>query len=111
MNDFAVDITDLVGVVNPRSFSLSDKKTEKGRSFKIVSGAGCLPTVGTQRKIKGYWITDKMPDTINSYDFEYVLGKDGKRIERTPEEQSDVEPVMLAGEIRETKTALVRRKK
>jgi hypothetical protein len=52
-----------------------------------------------------------MKDTISSYDFEYVRDKNGKKVERTPEEQLDVQPVMLESEIRETKTTLVRRKK
>lgn len=111
MNDFGVSILGCTGIVKPRSFGLANKANLKDRSFAIEAGAGCEPTVGTQRKIKGHWLIDNMKDTISSYDFEYVLNKDGKKIERTPEEQMDVQPVLLETEVRETKPTTVRRKK
>jgi hypothetical protein len=111
MNDFAIDITDFVGFVKPRSFALPKNATEQQRAFYIASGPGTSPATGTQRKIRGHWVADNMKDTISSYDFEYVRDKNGKKVERTPEEQLDVQPVMLESEIRETKTTLVRRKK
>jgi hypothetical protein len=109
MNDFGVSIKGLVGIVKPRSFGLA-KADILNRSFKIESGIGCDPTPNTRRTIKGHWLCDKMPDTLNSYDFEWVISKDGTRVDRAPEEVSDVQPVQLASECT-TAPKLVRRKK
>ena len=108
MNDFSVNLKGYTGVVKPRSFGLLKNCTAGQRSFKITSGIGCDPTPSTRRTIKGHWVGDGMPDTISSYDFEYVLDPEGKRIDRAPEEVSDVQPVQLESE---KKPALVRRKK
>ncbi len=108
MNDFSVNLVQYTGVVKPRSFGLPKNATVKQRSFLCESGIGCDPTPGTRRTVKGRWDSDDMPDTISSYDFEYVVDPEGKRIDRAPEEQSDVEPVQLESE---KKPVLVRRKK
>lgn len=110
MNDFGVSIHTFVGVVKPRSFGLGPKATLTDRKFKIESGPGCEPTLGTLRKVKGHWLSDMMPDSLSSYDFEYVLDTHGVKLERLPEEVLDVQPVKLASECA-TPPALVRRKK
>ena len=98
MNDFGVNITGFVGVVKPRSFHLPAKPTTEDLSFKIESGSGCSPEKGTRRTIKGRWLSDNAPDTINSHDFSYVIDKDGAKMERLPEEIPDIQPVQLASE-------------
>jgi hypothetical protein len=110
MNDFGVNIKGYVGVVKIGIYHLPKKATVEDRSFNIFSGTGCDPIPGTLRSIRGHWVSDDMPDSISSYDFEYVLDPEGKRIDRTPEEVSDVQPVKLASECA-TAPALVRRKK
>ena len=99
MNDFGVNITGFTGVVKPRSFVLPKNPTTKQRTFRIVSGIGCSPEAGTRRTIKGTWLSDGAPDTISSYDFEYVINPMGKHVARLPEEQNDVEPVKLVSEV------------
>ena len=115
MNDFSVNLKGYTGVVKPRSFHLPAKATVKQRSFLCESGIGCDPTPGTRRTIKGRWDNGDMPDTISSYDFEYVVDPEGKRLDRVPEEVSDVTPVQLASERTSVpeghKTVQVRRKR
>lgn len=98
MNNFGVDITGFIGIVRPKSFHLPEWPTTKDLSFKIESGIGCLSTKGTRRTIKGRWVADNAPDTINSNDLEYVLDQEGKKVSRLPEEVSDVQPVQLDNE-------------
>jgi hypothetical protein len=108
MNDFSVNLVGCIGVVKDHFFGVGKGASEKKRSFNIVSGVGCDPTPGTRRTVKGNWLSDGVPDTLSSYDFLYILDIGGHRIDRTPEEVSDVEPVQLESE---KKPALVRRKK
>jgi hypothetical protein len=109
MHDFGnINLVGYIGVVKPRSFSLPKYATTKQRSFLIESGVGTLPDAGTRRVIKGRWLSDDAPDTISTYDFEYVLDKEGKKVDRLPEPVDDTMPVKLAGEEPQAK---VRRKR
>lgn len=109
LNDYGRDLTGCVGIVKPRSFTLPAKPTIKQLSFKIESGPGCSPEPG-KRTVKGYWLSDNARDTLSSYDFAYALDKDGKRINRLPEEVLDVQPVQLLPTVQE-KPIVVKRKK
>jgi hypothetical protein len=110
MNDFRVNLAGYTGIVKDHFFNVGKGASEKKRSFLCESGIGCDPTPGTRRAIKGNWVADGMPDSLSSYDFEYVVDPEGKRIDRAPEEVSDVQPVKLASECA-TAPKLVRRKK
>ena len=105
-----MNLTGYTGVVKPRSFSLPKDATVKQRSFLIESGVGTLPDPGTRRVIKGRWLSDNAPDTISSYDFDFVWDKNGKRVDRLPEPVDDTVPVKLAEEV-EKPQAKVRRKR
>lgn len=116
MNDFGKNIAGYTGVVKSRFFRVPT--TEEGRKYRIEGGPGCLPDVGTRRTLWGRWAVDNMGDTISSYDFEYVLDKEGKRTSRLPEPEMDVTPVQLATEAapglpskEELKAKKVRRKR
>lgn len=75
------------------------------------------PEAGTRRTVRGHWVADSMPDTISSYDFEYLLADDGKKVSRLPEPVDDTVPVKLTTEAapglpsKEELQAKVRRKR
>ena len=78
MNDFQRDIKGLKGVLKTRNYYKADS-TFKERTLTIMSGAGCNPEMAWGRKIEV-----KLPggttETISSYDLEYVIDEDGKKI-------------------------------
>lgn len=108
MNDFNLDITGFHGVLKDNRGK--NLKTVKERTFVIESGPGCLPEVGTRRRVSGKWLFDGIREEMSSYDFLYVIDPStGNRTDLAPEPESDVEPVKLASEIEAQRT--VRRKR
>lgn len=101
MNDFGIDITGYVGVAKLKpGFSWPKNVKVEDREFKIESGSGCRSEVGTGRKVSGIWIKDKLlSEVLSSDDFEYLISPSGKRVNRLPEPELDVEPVKLAAEV------------
>lgn len=102
MNNFGINIAGYTGVCQVRpGFNWSRTKgkgTVADRSFHIESGPGCRPESGTRRAVQGRWLDDRGPGSLQSDDFEYLIDPKGKRVSKLPEEPTDVEPVMLAGE-------------
>lgn len=92
MNDFDVNLTGLVGIMKSKIF-YKPNRPEKERMFKCDSGPGCEPTELKLRKIKGHWVTDKMPDTLSSSDFEAYIDSKGKKHLRPVDPDVEVEQV------------------
>ena len=103
--------------MKPRSFFLPKNPTITQRSFVIVSGPGTSPESNTRRTVRGTWLSDGAPDTISSYDFQYVINPKGVKVERLPEPEVEITPVKLATELapglpdKEELKAKVRRKR
>jgi hypothetical protein len=111
LNDFGIDITGFTGLVRNPPGMRPRTIPEKERWFKLESGSGCKPELGTNRKVKGHWLADNYRDTINSYDLEYVLDPKGKRVSRLPEEKFEVEVVGPTKESPKSAPLKVKRKK
>lgn len=110
MNDFAQDLTGCQGIMKKTAF-FKPKASEKERTFTILSGAGCLPTVNTRRQIKVKW-NDGSSDTLSSYDLETLITKDGKRLKQTEPVFIDFDRATVPGDVKEAlKEKPVRRKK
>lgn len=87
MNDFGINLKGKQGVFKAALFYKgylpgTPKVGTAERTFLCEGGSGCDPTVGTNRKVTGSWVSDGARDTINSYDLEYVL-IDGAKLKQT----------------------------
>lgn len=93
MNDFGIVLPiGTLGIYKAacfyKGYLAGEKKVpEAGRTFVIGGGPGRECTPGS-RKLTGHWLSDKAPDTIDSYSLEAVI-IDGKRIKQNalPEEK------------------------
>lgn len=103
INDFGIDITKMHGVMRVRTHGFLKTASLKDRTLLLESGPGCDPQTGTRRFIKGKW-SDGMREEISSYDLEYVVDSAGKKIQRLPEEQFDIEAVQVQVELPKPKS-------
>lgn len=78
MNDFGVNLTGKQGIYKAAHFCKNATKEE--RTFMCESGPGCSPEKGTRRSISGYWVSDKMRDTIDSNELAFYIDDNGKEI-------------------------------
>ena len=101
VNDFAQDLTGCQGIMKKTAF-FKPKASEKERTFTILSGAGCLPTVNTRRQIHVKWLM-MAPPIACSYDLETLITRDGKRLQAEPV-FIDFDRATVPGDIKETKT-------
>jgi hypothetical protein len=107
MHDFGkISLVGLHGVFKARQFQQpnADRKT---RTFVCESGPGCNASEnkdgsfdGRKRTVRGHWLIDNMPDTVNSYDFECVVvdGKDVLPRDAGGEYSVDTTPVLFTPE-------------
>lgn len=100
LNDFKLNLKGLKGVLKKLNVKYGK---DEDRHVTIVSGPGCEPDddvvrssahFGHGRSIEAKTKDGKI-ETINSYDFEYVITKDGKKVYPTKEEFTEVD---IAGE-------------
>lgn len=100
MNDFNNDLVGVHAVCKPSGFSFPADATAKERTFVIGTDPG-YKRERHGRKVKGRWLVDDMPDTIDTYSIESIT-VNGKTIKR-PDEKEYVEvdivaePVLLEG--------------
>jgi len=78
MNDFQRDITGLTVVLKPRNY-YKKPSTVSQRTLVVVSGSGCNPEMVYGRKTVCR-LPNGSTETISSYDLEYVIDENGKKI-------------------------------
>lgn len=109
MNDFGINLQGKHAVLRPRTKMLQDM-FEKERTFVCEGGSGCIPEIGTNRKITGYWLADFLKDTISSYDLGFVIDDDGKKVVPIEVPVTGVDVAGAPQEIAQTTPKTVRRK-
>ena len=79
MNDFGnINIKGLMAVLKSRNY-YKKPSTVAERTLKVVSGSGCDPEPAMGRKIDCKR-SDGIIESISSYDLEYVIDENGKKI-------------------------------
>ena len=100
MNDFNYDLTGRQVICKQKGFVFPPDASAKDRTFVVSTDPGYRPE-RHGRKIKGHWLVDNLPDTINTYGIESII-INGKTITR-PDESNYTEvdivaaPVILEG--------------
>lgn len=73
MHDYGeIDLKGKQVVVKAKTFYKA-KASVRERTFVCSGGPGCLAIEGTDRRISGHWLADKMKDKIDSYSIERIL--------------------------------------
>jgi hypothetical protein len=87
MNDFGRDIKGLMAVLKPRNY-YKKPSTVAERTFKVIGGSGCNPDPAWGRRIE-VKEPDGLIEEISSYDLDYVIDEDGKKIHQAVQKESD----------------------
>lgn len=109
MNDFGLSLPRGTRGLYKKAVFFDPKASDKDRVFVMEAGPGMEPTPGS-RKVTGFWESDKVRDTLDSYSFESVM-LDGKRVRQliTGDPPPDPTPIVEPQEPEEQKP--VRRKR
>lgn len=94
MNDFNVNLVGLSVVCKQKAYVFPDDATPKQRTFVVTHDKG-YNVERYSRKVRGRWLVDDFPDTIDTYGIESVKTSDGSVIRR-PEEKTYVEVDIVA---------------
>ena len=110
MNDFGKSLPRGTRGLYKKAVFFDPKASDKDRVFVMEAGPGMEPTPGS-RKVTGFWESDKVRDTLDSYSFESVM-LDGKRVRQLITGDPPPEPVMTVEEPEaDAPQAKVRRKR